>query len=331
MFFSGVYVLAEDPWVLAVADNSLSAASQQARAIGRKPHFLVFRTWYGGDLQGGLAALRILARARFPRVTWMCNAPAEVRMLRALGQHAIFCHHNLFCSERVFDIANCPIEYDAIYIARLDPYKRIWLARDISRLRIVTANPNDSHRLRDWGCSHATINKQFMEYDAIAQEINKARCGLALSQREGGMLATTEYLLCGKPVVTTPSLGGREYWLDQRNSMTVSTRSCQIAEAVALIGSSSFDPHAIRAETISRLKTQRRVLFEYVMQLADKTRFDSLEQMDADSLYYQFVFQKDIGRVLAGNESHGTLPTPDAHKPVHITSDSRRSSCDLKH
>ena len=323
MFFSGVYVLAEDPWVLAVADNSLSAASQQARAIGCEPHFLVFRTWYGGDLRGGLAALRTLARARFPRVTWMCNAPAEVRMLRALGQQAIFCHHNLFCSERVFDIAVCPHEYDAIYIARLDPYKRIWLARDIARLRIVTANPNDAHRLHDWGCSHATINKQFMEYDAIAKEISKAKCGLALSQREGGMLATTEYLLCGKPVVTTPSLGGRDFWLDTRNSITVSPRSHAVAEAIAGIGSSSFDPHAIRAETLFRLKGQRRILFDYLKQKAAKTKFDSPEQMNADSLYHQFVLQKNISRVLAGHESHGVPPTPDAHEPIHITADTR--------
>jgi hypothetical protein len=323
MFFSGVYVLADDPWVLAVADNSLAAASQQARAIGCKPHFLVFRTWYGGDLRGGLAALRILARARFPRVTWMCNAHPEVRMLRALGQQAIFCHHNLFCSERVFDIAVCPHQYDAIYIARLDPYKRIWLARDIARLRIVTANPNDAHRLRDWGCSHATINKQFMEYDAIAQEINKAKCGLALSQREGGMLATTEYLLCGKLVVTTPSLGGRDFWLDTRNSITVSPRSYAVAEAIAGIGSSSFDPHEIRAETISRLKGQRRILFEYVKQQAAKTAFDALEQMDADSLYCQFVLQKNIGGVLDGHVSYGKSPTPDSHEPVHSTVDSR--------
>jgi glycosyltransferase involved in cell wall biosynthesis len=323
MFFSGVYLLAEKPWGLAVADNSLSVASQQVRAIGCRPHFLVFRTWYGGDLRGGLAALRILARSRFPKVTWMCNAPTEVRMLRALGQRALFCHHNLFCNERVFNIRLSPIEYDAIYIARLDPYKRLWLAKDIPRLRIVTANPNDSVRLRAWGCSHAVINMQFMEYESIASEIGKAGCGLALSEKEGGMLAATEYLLCGKPVITTPSLGGREYWLDAKNSVTVSPDASAIADTVKKILSSPWDPFAIREGAISRLRIQRRILFEYLSQGTSRLRCDSEDQMDADWLYRQFVLQKDIRNALKRSHFDNGLTDPDQRNPTTEAVDSR--------
>jgi glycosyltransferase involved in cell wall biosynthesis len=294
MFFSGVYVLADKPWVLAVADNTLAAATREARAAGQRPHYLVFRTWYGGDLRGGVAALRLMARARFPKVTWMCNAPAEVAMLRSLGQRAIFCHHNLFCNENVFEIQPTPIEYDAIYIARLDPYKRIWLARDIPKLRIVTANPKDAVRLKEWGCSHAIINREFMEYTAIALEISKSCCGLALSKKEGGMLATTEYLLCGKPVITTPSRGGREYWLDPSNSLEISDSAADIAGAVRRVKNSSWDRSAIRQSALSRLQIQRGLLSEYLGKLTNPQKLPAATQMDADWLYKQFVLVKDM-------------------------------------
>ena len=298
MFFSGVYVLARKPWVLGVADNSLATASKLARSIGVKPHFLVFRTWYGGDLRGGIAALRILARAQFPRVTWMCNALAEVTMLRMLGQRATFCHHNLFCNENIFNIQATPIEYDAIYIARLDAYKRLWLASDIPKLRIITANPLDKERLRPWGCEHAYINEKFLNYQSIALEINKANCGLALSKTEGGMLAATEYLLCGKPVISTPSRGGREYWLDQSNHLVVAANSSAIADAVHRIDPSKWDPLFIRAGTLERLLIQRRILFDYLSQLSTSAIPTSFEQMSGDWLYHQYVHQKEITKTL---------------------------------
>ncbi|MFN7877937.1 MAG: glycosyltransferase family 4 protein [Pirellula sp.] len=298
MFFSGVYVLADKPWVLAVADNTLATATRESRAAGQRPHYLVFRTWYGGDLRGGIAALRLLARARFPKVTWMCNAPAEVAMLRSLGQRAIFCHHNLFCNENVFDIQPNPVEYDAIYIARLDPYKRIWLARDIPKLRIVTANPKDAIRLKDWGCNHANVNQEFMEYTAIAREISKSCCGLALSKKEGGMLATTEYLLCGKPVITTPSLGGREYWLDSSNSLNITDSAPDIASAVRLVGNSTWDSNTIRQSALIRLQCQRGILLEYLEKLTKQMKRPAASQMDADWLYQQFVLVKDMQRFL---------------------------------
>jgi glycosyltransferase involved in cell wall biosynthesis len=298
MFFSGVYVLARKPWVLGVADNSLATASKLAQSVGIKPHFLVFRTWYGGDLRGGIAALRILARAQFPRVTWMCNALAEVTMLRVLGQRAIFCHHNLFCNENTFNIQANPIEYDAIYIARLDAYKRLWLASDIPKLRIITANPLDKERLRPWGCDHANINENFLNYQSIALEINKAACGLALSKKEGGMLATTEYLLCGKPVVSTPSRGGREYWLDQLNHLIVAADSSAIADAVLGMDPSKMDPILIRAGTLERLFVQRRILFDYVCQLATSASLTSVGLMSGDWLHSQYVHQTEITKIL---------------------------------
>ena len=42
------------------------------------------------------------------------------------------------------------------------------------------------------------------------RHLNRARVGLCLSAREGAMFASMEYLLSGLPIVTTPSMGGRD-------------------------------------------------------------------------------------------------------------------------
>jgi glycosyltransferase involved in cell wall biosynthesis len=62
--------------------------------------------------------------------------------------------------------------------------------------------------------------------------LNQAYCGLALSAIEGGMHASMEYLLCGLPVVTTESLGGRSYFLNSNNSIFVDDNSDAVLSAV---------------------------------------------------------------------------------------------------
>ncbi len=48
----------------------------------------------------------------------------------------------------------------------------------------------------------------------VARKLNACRVGMCLSETEGAMFAAVEYLLCGLPVVSTPSQGGRDVWFD---------------------------------------------------------------------------------------------------------------------
>ena len=62
----------------------------------------------------------------------------------------------------------------------------------------VVASKNCSRE----GCDPPNIKE-------VSNFINKCRVGLCLSSEEGGMYASTQYLLCGLPVVTTNNIGGR--------------------------------------------------------------------------------------------------------------------------
>ena len=51
---------------------------------------------------------------------------------------------------------------------------------------------------------------------------------------EGANYSTGEYLLSGLPVVTTTSQGGREYWLNSKNSVTCSPSTDSLEESIKL-------------------------------------------------------------------------------------------------
>jgi glycosyltransferase involved in cell wall biosynthesis len=91
-----------------------------------------------------------------------------------------------------------------------------------------------------------------------------------------------EYLLCGLPVITTPSKGGRTEYLDSTNSVTVKPTQAAVRAGVALairkLQSREFNRTAIRAGAIAR------------------------------SAAFRLVFVNDLARVL---HNHGVLPVKD--------------------
>jgi glycosyltransferase involved in cell wall biosynthesis len=87
---------------------------------------------------------------------------------------------------------------------------------------------------------------------------------LALSATEGGMLASFESLLCGVPVISTPSRGGRHLFYRSFNSKIVDPDAEAIAAAVADACVSSADTQRIRSAAISDLSAHRENYCEYI-------------------------------------------------------------------
>ncbi len=103
----------------------------------------------------------------------------------------------------------------------------------------------------------------------IAELVSQARVGLCLSAVEGAMYAATVYLLCGLPVVSTASLGGRDEWFDTRYVRVVSDEPAAIAAAVGELTKRRFDPHWIRQQTLTKMWRHRRRFVEVVQNIFD--------------------------------------------------------------
>jgi glycosyltransferase involved in cell wall biosynthesis len=205
------------------------------------------------------------------RLIVMTNEPSEARWLRLIGLEAYPSSHNLHVCESWFrPSVSVGKRYDAVYVAQLEPFKRLHLAEAVQSLCVVTyKNGHESFDLHSYEprLHHADFNRTFIPPEQVREIYNASRVGLALSPREGAMFASMEYLMCGLPVVTTPNRGGRNRYFTPRNSRFVAPRPDAVAAAVADYVSTPPDPFAIRDEVLDLVHRDR---LAYVQILAQR-------------------------------------------------------------
>ena len=198
----------------------------------------------------------------------MVNDITTWRELVAHGISAHFVNQNAFLDERLFDIeSDASKHYDAVYNARMTDFKRHFLAADVPDLLIIGGtntreDSDDYYRSAKAALPNARFiydeDKSYLCEQEITALLNQARVGLCLSACEGTMFAATEYLLCGLPVVSTVSLGGRETWFDPRFTRIVPDDTLAVATAVKELIALNICPRQIRTETLSRMWEHRR-------------------------------------------------------------------------
>jgi glycosyltransferase involved in cell wall biosynthesis len=81
------------------------------------------------------------------------------------------------------------------------------------------------------------------------------------------MLASIQYLLAGLPVVTTPSLGGRDVFFDPAHSLTVKPDPAAVAAGVREMINRNVPREEIRARAIQEMERHRARLVAYVARI----------------------------------------------------------------
>ncbi len=218
------------------------------------------------------------------RIVYAANTPAELEVLKAAEFEGLYCNHNAFVNEHVFQPppeakAGDTREFDAIYNARFSRFKRHQLAVRVQRLALIhyealnLVEPLWWLRVRVILRRAKVMNRtekgfwrwpHMLSPDEVSAANNRARVGLCLSATEGAMLSSIQYLLCGLPVVTTPSRGGRDVFFDAENSITVVDDAKAVAGGVQTIIARNSDPWEIRAATIFRMNEHRARFIEFV-------------------------------------------------------------------
>ena len=198
------------------------------------------------------------------RVTVLANSENEVRVLSALGLRAVFCNQNAFVDESRYPILHAEKTFDAIYIARITPFKRHFLAEKIPSLRMIgdfawlEAEKPYAHDILSNRMKHAEWTPHVLA-GQVPGEIAKAHCGLCLSAAEGAMFVSIEYLLCGIPIVNTANIGGRDALFPDFAVKTVPDNPEAVAEAVREFVREAPPPEKIRAATLEKMNAHREV------------------------------------------------------------------------
>ncbi|MDF3073368.1 MAG: hypothetical protein K0S54_1035 [Alphaproteobacteria bacterium] len=228
-----------------------------------------------------LAAAIARRRRELPQHTILvlCNTECEVNGLRELGVDCVLANHNLFLDERPFLAApEVQPEFDAVYNAGFHPAKRHRLAADIASLALIFPNWHDEYveyaAESKRSLAHAVfLNQptaeseyQFFDRNKLAAQLARARVGLCLSDIEGSMRASIEYLFAGLPIVSTLNRGGRDQFFDADVCVTVPPSPKLIAEAVRELIRLDLPRSWVRQRTMHKLASHRERLIAAVQQ-----------------------------------------------------------------
>ena len=191
---------------------------------------------------------------------YLCDTVKEVENFERVGIRAVFCNQNCFLDEsRLPILPHQTKSFDAIYLARITRCKRHHLAALVERLQVIGdyLETEREYALEEMkSLPQATWTMKVRGF-TVPKHIASAHVGLCLSDREGAMYVSAEYLLCGLPVVNTPNLGGRDEFFSPEYTRTVEPTKEAVAQAVYELIEEKIDPYFIRDATLKKMQIHR--------------------------------------------------------------------------
>jgi glycosyltransferase involved in cell wall biosynthesis len=242
-----------------------------------RPFISLLSLLWDHDNQRKVARLAEVAReylARYPkhRIVFLCNTEQELARFGAAGAEAFLASHAIFASEDIFrPLPDVAVEFDAVYNARPVAVKRHQLAAEIERVVYISylahVVPPEARTIIDQLVRrkpmHLLVNEvvdglpRWIDKADVNRTLARAAVGLCLSEVEGVMYASIEYLLAGLPVVSTPSRGGRDVFYDPDYCVIADADPRAIREAVEGLRDRNVPRDYVRTRTLAKLTTER--------------------------------------------------------------------------
>lgn len=264
-------------------------------------------------------------------IEFLLDRPQELDAFLSSGLSASPFQPNALCDERVYRPLDCPKEYAAIYIARPIARKRLdlcshirgkWLWLTMESFKDETKAYTESILRFENVVAPQFKNGSFtgaIPRDKVPSWIQRSTCGLSLSEREGSNYASTEYLLCGVPVVATSGDCTRNQLFDPSTTELVSFDAISVADSVASVSSkfSGVSPEVIRSTTLEKMLPHRQVFIDAVRRAYS---FVGIGHDPAYDLYHTFrhqmlIWQPVAGVLQGGNEANRELLRVAASEP----------------
>jgi glycosyltransferase involved in cell wall biosynthesis len=203
---------------------------------------------------------------------FLCNSEHEKNLIAATGLRAEFCHQNAFLDERRYAALTVTKKYDAVYVARITPFKRHHLAARINSLLLI-----GDHTLKEEAhfreimrvLPNATWKRKVFS-NFISKNVCQASCGLCLSAEEGAMFVSAEYLLSGIPAVSTANIGGRDVLFDKAYVYSAADTPESVLQGVEAMKKIKMSPAEIRNATLEKFRPHREKMIEILQEICDR-------------------------------------------------------------
>lgn len=180
---------------------------------------------------------------------------------------------------------NADTQFDAVYVARHSPFKRHELASKVPNLALIMGNSHQNEAESNLPNFVFRNDSPLLPKDVFGI-VCKSKCGLILSEIEGACFSSSEYLLLGRPVVSTRSFGGRDYWYNENNSIIVEDNEDSVAEGVKKANERIWDSKLIREEHILKSKLNREKFIVKLSELFESRNVDLDPQCFFNDIYY---------------------------------------------
>ena len=215
----------------------------------------------------------------------------------------ILCNHNAAVDRNKLFIINEEIQendkiWDSVYTAGLRDCKRHFLSHDLERVCYLTGGVKN---VRDYQETYDDLHQnQTNSFTLIHQRIsannmsffyNMSKVGLCLSAAEGAMCSSIEYLLCGLPVVSTRSIGGRDTFFTDKNCIFAEDNPESVKDCVDkwLKNYPNLqERYKIREDAICLQKVHTKNLKNKIKEVAEKQNIS----IDVDKFYKSIYFNK---------------------------------------
>ena len=242
----------------------------------RNVYFLFQSGWYKNksDVEKIQKEIAIF-KSIYPKTKYifLSNSNEENEFYLENNLTSFFCNQNAFIDEKRYKIKpRIKKKYDAIYLARITPFKRYELAIKVKNLLLIgsfTQNEKNHFEHIMKILSHAKWIEKVFSF-RVSKYMNQAKAGLCLSAIEGAMFVSAEYLLSGIPIVSTESVGGREALFDSEFVKIVKDNSEAVAKGVEEMINKNIAPEYIRKKTIEKMHEYREIFIYLIQEIYDK-------------------------------------------------------------
>lgn len=225
------------------------------------------------------------------------NDDRERSLFKKSGFGGALVNLNCFLDERRFFCDRGAEKlFSSIYVARLVDFKRHFLCSQLDNLALVAGDTHGSAS-KGYVPPFTYRNSRALSENEVCEKINQSRSGLILSGTEGACFASSEYLLCGIPVISTPSEGGRSVWYDEYNSMIVDPDPGAVKDAVDYFSRHKRNPEIIRNSHISLSSVHRSNFIKLLAEILDSCG----DELASPTTYFNENFYHKMRTSIAPN------------------------------
>ena len=273
------YILNHSPKIIASFEMDFLrnlSAFQKAVPQGEKFTMLLQLGWSAElpEVAEELKTRLAEAKKAFPEARFiiLANAVKEVEIIKEFNE-VYLASHNAFLDPARYPLAKSgKRKFDALYIARITPFKRHELAEKIEKLHLIGSYAEKEKEYFTQTIArfpHAVWSQKVPSF-FIGRKICEAACGLALSAVEGAMFSCGEYSLCGVPVVNTRNLGGRDTLLPDFAVRYAEDNADSVAENVDFFVNNPIAPAEIREGFLHLALPQKELVQDLINSIAGK-------------------------------------------------------------